>query len=209
MRGSPYPLAMKTEPSGAGTAAVRRHSLGVLNPASRGAVIFITTGTVGLHLYKEPVLCGRAFLHGRIEELLSVLLGVNHRMNFGIRVCYGPDQTPAAVVDDHSSSTLRADIDVARIVLGDGAMRASEAHARRERPPTRYNFIGPFAIASQGRRRIGPIGSCRNKWGKNGLSCCDSRHAHERTPVELCHWMLLTPLSAVGAGSAGVLKRYR
>ena len=43
MRESPYPLAMKMLPSGAGTAAVRRHSLGDLKPASGGAVIFCTT----------------------------------------------------------------------------------------------------------------------------------------------------------------------
>ena len=34
---------MKMLPSGAGTAAVSRHSLGALNPASGGAVIFCTT----------------------------------------------------------------------------------------------------------------------------------------------------------------------
>src|ERR1700675_4495726 len=143
---------------GSGNGSGKTPLIGSLKPGFPRSGDFHHHRTVGLHLYKEPVLCGRAFLHGRIEELLSVLLGVNHRMNFRIRICYGPDQTP---------------------------------------------------VASQGRRRIGPIGSCRNKWGKSGLSCCDSRHAHERTAVELCHWMLLTPLSAVGTGSAGVLKRYR
>ena len=33
--------------------------------------------------------------------------------------------------------------------------------------------------------------------------------AHERTPIEGCHCVLLTPLSAVDVGSAGVLKRYK
>src|SRR3954468_5543277 len=46
---------------------------------------------VDLDLYKQPVLCGRAFLDGSVKELLSLLFGVNHRMNFGISVCYGPD----------------------------------------------------------------------------------------------------------------------
>ena len=171
MRESPYPLAMKMEPSGAGTAAVRRHSLGDLNPASRGSSDFQHHRAVGFHFYKQPVLCGRALLHGSVEELLSVLFGVNHRMNFGIGIGYGPDQAAIAVVNEHSGCALGADVDVASFVLRDRAMRSSEVRARRQRSPIRYNFISPFAIAGQYRRRnAGDSASAETSAGNNAVA---------------------------------------
>src|SRR5438874_5060040 len=106
-------------------------------------------GAVDLHLYKQPVLRGRAFLHGGVEELLSVFFGVNHRMNFGIGIRYGPDQAAIAVVDEHSGCTLRADVGIASLVLSNCAMRPSKACPRGQRSPARHNFVGPLAISSQ------------------------------------------------------------
>src|SRR5437763_9376403 len=84
---------------------------------------------VDLHLYKQPVLCGRAFLDGRVKELLSVLFGMNQRMHFGIGVCYRLDQDSFAVIDEHSGGALRADVHIAGVVLRNSAVCPSTASA--------------------------------------------------------------------------------
>ena len=50
-------------------------------------------------------------------------------MNLGIRIGYGPHQVAIAVVNQDSDCALGADVDVANVVLRNGAVRSTEGCA--------------------------------------------------------------------------------
>jgi hypothetical protein len=65
----------------------------------------------------------------------------------------------------------------------------------------------PFPVWTSGNADV--LVSAEPRRDIAGSAAAIPDEAHEHTPIEVCHCVLLTPLSAVDVGSAGVLKRYK
>jgi hypothetical protein len=104
------------EPSGAGTAAVIRHSLGALKPGLSGSGDLQHDAAVSLYLEKAPVRLGIALLHGGVEIFFSSLSGKDDRMNLWIRGCDSPEQAAVSAIHQNSRAALGADADASSSV---------------------------------------------------------------------------------------------